>query len=65
MQSTKSADEVYLLTGTKLNPRRRFLVYMRYIADFIRGDMDEEELLVLDRLGLAPAPELYFGRGFA
>lgn len=29
-----------------------------------RRDMEEQELLRLEKLGLRPAPELYFGRGF-
>lgn len=42
----------YLLVGQRMTPHSR-------------RDMMQEELLHSERLGLAPAPELYFGRGFA
>lgn len=40
-----------LLVGNQMTPRNRH-------------NMEQEELLQFARLGLAPAPELYFGRGF-
>ena len=40
-----------LLVGNQMTPRNRH-------------NMEQEALLQFARLGLAPAPELYFGRGF-
>ena len=56
----------YLLVGRPVSMQARCVAIHRQVPfndQLIRREMDEEEQLRIDRLKLAPAPELYFGRG--
>jgi hypothetical protein len=62
-QTAKQSN--YLLLGRPVAMQARLadLIIDMAIIKLFRKEMDEEEQLRIDRLKLAPAPELYFGRG--